>query len=80
MEFDLGNDMTGLDTTHEDALVQAYENVDFYADLLHSCIFETDTGRVKINVSDSDLMRSLSGLMQSICEFERTFGLAERRS
>ena len=76
----MGNDMIGLDTTHEDALVQAYENVDLYADLLHNSIFETDTGRVKINVSDSDLMRSLSGLMQSVSEFERTFGLAKRRS
>ena len=76
----MGNDIIGLDTTHEDALVQAYEAVDFYADLLHSCIFETDTGHVKINVSDSDLMRYLSGLVQSVSEFERTFGLAERRS
>ena len=71
----MGCSMIGADTTHEDLLTERYDDVAFYVDLLHTCIFETDNEEIKVDVSDKDLIRSLSGLRKSITKFEQTFGL-----
>jgi len=71
----MGSGMIGLDTTHEDVLTECYDEVSFYVDVLHACVFESDNEQVKLNVSDKDLIRSLSGLKQAVHKFETTFGL-----
>lgn len=71
----MGCSMIGADTTHEDLLLERYDDVAFYLDLLHTSIFETDNEEIKTFVHDTDLIRSLSGLKRAVQKFETTFGL-----
>lgn len=71
----MGCGMIGADTTHEDLLTERYDDVAFYMDLLHTCIFSSDNEEVRIDVADADLKRSLSGLKEATLKFEKTFGL-----
>ena len=71
----MGCSMIGVDPTHAALLPERYDAVAFYLVLLHMSIFETDNEEIKVDVSDKDLKRSLSGLRNSITKFEQTFGL-----